>query len=321
MKLLRLYLESCRNLPDGDYLFTRRDGVPFDRIVITGPTASGKTTLLEVIAMVKENTAGYGGGVEPRSFLRDGESGGLARLTLLLDPAEMQRAETREAVVTLEVRLSGGLGPAPPRGVRELLRRYRHGEEHPKLDYLPATRCLPIDQIDLPPPSLLDEGRLRLSKAPRKYEGVVPWMRQLLLEEATDAARRLGSEGLLLAPVTAEGPLARLRQKIADLCPSLRLVDLADDRRTPRFERRDGTHRPLDQLSDAERDAILLAANAVRIGLRRSVVLLDRPELHAHDADVTRWLDVLGADNQLIVATTSPTVRRSVSEAQAIDLG
>ncbi len=38
--------------------------------MLTGPSASGKTTIFQAIAMVEECVAGYGPQHEPRGFLR-----------------------------------------------------------------------------------------------------------------------------------------------------------------------------------------------------------------------------------------------------------
>lgn len=323
MKLLRLHLKHCRNLPDGDYPFTQPDGSPHDRVVITGPSASGKTTLLQVIAMVKECTAGYGPQHDPRAFLRAGEGTGVARLTLLLDDAERKRADTREPVVTLEVRLSGGLGEPPPPGVKKLLGRYRHDPDVSLLDYLPDDRALLAMPFDLPAPSERDEARLRLSARPRKYEGVVPWLREALLLEATRAAAKLRQEGLVLGNPSKTSPaLDAFRDNLTALCPWLRLTGLDHDGRLPVFERRNGSQPSVSTLSAAERDAVIFAANGPRLGLRRSVLLVDRPDLHAHPADQNRWLDVLSAnDNQLVIASSSPAILEAVSPAQVITLG
>jgi hypothetical protein len=323
MKLLRLHLKNCRDLPDGDYVFTQPDGSPLERVVITGPSASGKTTVLEAIAMVKECMAGYGPQHDPCAFLRAGEGTGIARLTLLLDEAERARADTREPVVTLEVRLSGGLGePAPP-GVKKLLSRYRHDPDVPLLDYVPGNRELIVAPGDVPAPTEREESRLRLGARPRKYEGVVPWLRQALLLEASRAAAKLREEGLALGtPAKSGSPLDAFRDDLATLCPWLRLTGLDHDGQRPVFERRNGSRPTIATLSSAERDAVLLAANGPRLGLRRSVLLIDRPDLHAHPADQGRWLDVLAqGDNQLLIATSSPAIVEAASPGQVITLG
>ncbi|HHH27298.1 MAG TPA: hypothetical protein ENK57_02970 [Polyangiaceae bacterium] len=322
MKLLRLHLEHCRDLPDGDYTFAKPDGSPHERVVITGPSASGKTTILQAIAMVKECVAGYGPQHDPRAFLRAGEGTGIARLTLLLDEAERQRADTREPVVTLEVRLSGGLGEPPPPGVRKLLSRYRHDPDVSLVDYLPDDRELPVVPFELATPTERDEARLRLSARPRKYEGVAAWLREALLLEASRAAAELREQGIALAPPTGGPPLDAFRDDLATLCPWLRLTGLDHDGRHLVFERRNGSRPTLATLSAAERDAVLLAANRPRLGLRRSIVLFDRPDLHAHPGDQGRWLDVLvQGDNQLIIASSSPAILEAVSPDQVITLG
>ena len=60
-----------------------------------------------------------------------------------------------------------------------------------------------------------------------------------------------------------------------------------------------------------------------RSGLARSLVLLDTPELCLHPEDQIRLIEglrVAVAEGQLIVATTSPAILRSVASCQVVVL-
>ena len=74
----------------------------------------------------------------------------------------------------------------------------------------------------------------------------------------------------------------------------------------------------------SEADALLFAVTFVRSGIRRSVVLVDTPELHKTDAEAKAFVEGLMAleeDNQLIVATRAPSIIGMVPGDRLIQLG
>ncbi len=108
------------------------------------------------------------------------------------------------------------------------------------------------------------------------------------------------------------------------MLPDLRLagVDVAEPRAV-RFVRRDHALVALDELSDAEQQGVLFALAFRHLGLNRSLVLLDEPELHVHAADRARFLHAivgLGHDNQILAATGSTEILSAASPGQIIDL-
>ena len=314
MKLLRVTLDKVRNLADGVYDLAHATGTPHDIVLITGPTASGKTTFLEVIALAKELYAPYGSVPDPRPFLRQGEPNGRVELTLALSDQERELAGMDDPIALLEVRLAGSPPWEPNAKLVELLSRYSHDSEHGKFAYFPANRRLdPAWELGQePPPNEAAEGRLRLSKDPRKYRGVGSWLRAGLVGDALTADAQLRASGMVVAS-QASGALAEFRDAIATLCPSLRLGgSLADASLSHAdaiwFERRDGRRSFLGELSAAEQDAVLLCATFCRVGLAHSVALIDRPDLHKDDAVVwLRALRGLAPDNQLIAAVNHVT--------------
>jgi predicted ATPase len=91
----------------------------------------------------------------------------------------------------------------------------------------------------------------------------------------------------------------------------------------PRFARRDGSELGIPDLSASEEQAALFAFAFTWLRLSRSVVLVDTPELHIHPkvhADFFGRLSRLGPDNQLLAATSSEALLRSVPVSQVIDL-
>jgi energy-coupling factor transporter ATP-binding protein EcfA2 len=325
MKIAHIKTENLRGVRDGAYSFTHANtGQPFDIVFITGPMASGKTTLLEAIAMAKERAGSYGTPVDARAFLKRGASNGSVRLSLLLDEGERQRAELREPVQVIDVPLGG----APPLNVhpqlRALLAEYSHTTDIGKWEYFPANRRLEPAWAwgEEPPPDEAAEARLRLSRASDKYRGVAAWLRERVLDDATQLDKTLANRGLVSV---AERPtsLAPFAFGLAKLCPQLRFSGLGPDARTPWFERVDGHGVPIDALSDGERDAVLVVATHARIGLTGSVVLIDRPELHVAASAQSAWLRATAqlGDNQIIAATTSETLLRETTGAEVVRLG
>ncbi len=76
-------------------------------------------------------------------------------------------------------------------------------------------------------------------------------------------------------------------------------------------------------MSQSEEQGVLFALLFEGIGLRRSIVLLDTPELHLHPTDHARFFHAickLGEDNQIVVATASPAIVAAVSPADVIEL-
>lgn len=319
MKLTRLRLQNVRSVADGEYGFTHPDGRPFDIALVTGPAASGKTTVLEAIAMAKERVASSGRPAKPRELLRAGQSHGLVELTLLLNDDERKRSGITDPIAKIGVALSGAHGDTDERLVR-LLGTYSHDPAIGIVDYFPANRALTAPFGMEPPPDDATERRLRLSRDPDKYRGILPWLSKNLLRQASALETQLRQGGMVMS-TDAVDPLADFRATLAAMCPWLRLEGLAGDGMTPMFVRSDGSNPPILELSAAEQDAVLFAATLRRVGLERSLVLIDRPDLHADPEDQQRMLQTLAApDNQLIVAGSSDRLRQVIPAAQHVTL-
>ncbi len=323
MKLLRIRCENLRGVADGDYSFTQPDGRPHDISLIVGPAASGKTTLLEAIAMAKERVAPYGVAGRPRVLLAPGASNGRVELTLLLSDEERHKSGLADPIAEVGIMLSGAAPDVDPRLVA-LLRAYDHRGSAAIFDFFPADRRLSMPLGMEPPPRETDERRMRLRSDPDKYRGVVAWLSAQLLRRAGQLDNQLREEGLLFTAAGSPGrgdPLAGFRATLAEMCPWLRLDGLASDGATPMFMRLDGSTVPVLELSAAERDAVLLAGTLHRIRMSRSILLIDRPDLHAAPDDQLRWLRILaGAGNQVIAAATSERLEREIPAPQQIVL-
>jgi hypothetical protein len=168
-----------------------------------------------------------------------------------------------------------------------VLERYAHDPAVGKFEYFPATRVLPV----LPPfggVRVTEQRILRAGSDPRKYGFVVRFLHEL----HGDPEQERSFAALLEA-----------------LSPTVRYVAGDPGDGLPRCLASKGGERVApDELSEGEVDAVLFAATAVAIGLSRSVVLIDRPDLFvdpAHARSLAAGLRRLGHDNQLL-CTASP---------------
>ena len=187
MKLLRATFLGVRGLPDLTCDFSQgQSGLPRDWIVITGPSSSGKTRLLEALITAKEVIAPYGPPVAAEPWIRPGAHAAKIELSFVLDQEEMRRAGGSASIASAEAIF----GPTSCRyqvddGVMAVLERYEHDPRFGKVDYFPANR-----QIPPPGPShgltAFEQRLYRTTREPRKY-AFIP---RLLLELGRDAAAR-----------------------------------------------------------------------------------------------------------------------------------
>lgn len=325
MKLLRLTLENFRGAPNGTYSFTRPDnGAPVATVYITGAEASGKTSFLEAIVALKESVGPYGAPPNPTRLLRSGKDTGRVEGTWQLSPEEMDRAKTTQDTWTTTLDLAH-LTPEPANPtIRELFAAYDHDPAHCKLEYFPSNRRL--EGRDVRAPTALDvEARLRPSTERDKYASVKRFLIELALSDGLKAVEESMARGILLRAEQRDS-LAPYRKDLASVSPSVRLRGVETNRGLPDllFERADGTRLFVDDLSDSEKQAVLFCVTFRRIGLSRSIVLVDQPELHQHPDAQLRFVQAiahLGEDNQVFFATSSPEVTRTATPHQIVRLG
>jgi hypothetical protein len=124
----------------------------------------------------------------------------------------------------------------------------------------------------------------RAAKDARKYGFVINFLRSL--EHAPGKAEAFATH-------------------LAALSPTCRYVRGPAGEGIPRcLQSRDGGPVTPGELSDGEADAVIFAATSVAIGLDRSIVFVDRPELHLVDLpSLVSGLSALGRDNQLFLAS------------------
>lgn len=305
MKVSRLALRGVAALPDLERdLISPSTGRPHDLVVITGPAASGKTRLCELMLAVLEAVGGYHGIVHAADWYSDADRGARAELDLWLDDGRDPsggggQAPTSRVVVDFTAR---GISSMVDRQVARQLARYDHDPAHGKREYFPEGRqrawAARSDGLAAPEQSLL-----RSTKDPQKYSFVPRFLAELRTNPAHRKA--FASRLELLSPTVRFTPAARGADPTACFTNGSRI----------------GVS--YEELSSSEADAVLIAATAVMIGLNHSIVFLDRPELYVAPHRLAAWMQSLlqlGANNQWFVATSDEALASAVDRAQLINL-
>lgn len=335
MKLKSLTTKHLVGLPDRTFSFADESGEPRPLVAITGGARSGKTALLQAIAFAKEAVGAYGATPFPERFLpkhpgtRDASEGRTPLLgaTWVLSAAE--RSEAGDCAEEIEVAwdLSTGEMPEVAPRVRALFRRFSREPSHAKAELFPARRGLDTHREAPLLPAFPDEheGRSRLGSAMNKYNGVFRALNDLALADALEAVSTARERGVLFKRDLPDS-LTAYKQGVAKMCPDLRLIAVEPVSRVrPRIwlETRGRARVEIGDLSDSEISGVLFALAFTWLGLDRSLVLIDTPELHIHPSEQARFvraLSELGTNNQLVVATGSPEVLSIVPPGARIDL-
>jgi hypothetical protein len=304
MKLLEIETRSVRALPDEVRSVERDRNGGGNLTVVTGPPSVGLTSFLEAIA-ASVAVLGTGIGLAPTEIVCARAEHAMVRTTWALDADERAFGGFNEEKTTADVffrRGAQGRCDADP-GLLGLMSRYDHQVETSKVVYLPARR---VTDGGFPAfGDFLGEAKLkRLSPAPDKFVGV---------------------PAALVKHASGFGEKARF-DAVADLFAALvttaRLAPV-DPSGQPQFILSAGGRVTLRELGLAERNAFVLASAPILMGLARSVILLDTPELGLAPGVAARWLDTLRAalpDAQWIVATRDAALVERVEPAARIEL-
>jgi hypothetical protein len=197
-----------------------------------------------------------------------------------------------------------------------------------KVEYLHAGRRLsvgspgPVSASARPP-----AGAERIGAGSMKYDFVRGYLQGAAFAHASQVVGALDEHGLVLAP-EQRSVLAGFGARLAQLTDKLLWLGVRQAGSTARclFARRAGRgprEVELSELSDSERMLVLLAATTEALGLSRSLVLIDAPELGLHPEDQARMFEGLQSmmfEGQLIAVTTSPAILRSVPADQVVVL-
>jgi energy-coupling factor transporter ATP-binding protein EcfA2 len=323
MKIVKLEIENARGIPDGTYQFVRSGAVAEDRVtVIAGPRGCGKTSLLEAVVFAKEQAGGYGPPGRPESFLRPGASSGRISAVFRFDDDERTSAELEEPELTVSVELRPDAPPIDVQpGARAILSRFSRDPKESKVEYFPDNRGL--DHAG-EATTLEQEKRLRATRSPRKYAGLVAGLEARSTLDGARALQEAGGRGLLFADDTPDS-MGPYRYALGRLCPEVHVVGVAPHNGAPRLvlALKSGPTVTADALSGGQKQGLLFSATIVSLGLARSLILVDQPELGLHEVDhepFFRALVALAPGAQWIVATGSSAVVRCVGRPQTITL-
>lgn len=310
MKIAAFALSGIAGLPNVSVDLTAGGPRPADLLIIRGPEASGKTRLLELLLAGLEAIGPYEGIVRSSRWT-DGERSARLELAFWFDERESREASAGpnpvRAVVDFE---PDAVNVDAPRGVRRVLARYGHTPSHGKREYFPESRQRAwgarSDGL-----GELEQSLWRCSKDPQKY-GFIPQFLALLPRD--DARRRSFAENLArLSPTVRYAPSPTMK--------SYRHRGIVE---SACFSARGQEGLYLSELSSSEADAVLVAATGALVGLSHSIVVLDRPELHADPDRLLDWVQALGSigtDNQWIMATASDRLASSVPASHCVSLG
>jgi hypothetical protein len=320
-KLTSIRAQGVRGLATVDLTLptTRGAGEP---LAVTGPCASGKTRLLEAIIAAKEACGGYGVHPAPRDWFTDPDRGSIelgwdvagqdasrGSLTARWEPAAPKAAQSTQSPLKLA------------------LRAFDTSPASWKLEYLHATRHIDVGASSASAIEDLLTGNARVGQSSEKYAFVRAHLERSGVAAGIATTSALEERGLVLA-TDADDPHRGFAQVLGLLTDRLHWTGVRMRGGQPAclFARKTpSSHATVElcELSHAERMLVLYAATIDALGLACSLVLLDAPELHLPPEDQIRLIEGLRvalAGGQLIMATTSPAILRSLAVSQVVVL-
>lgn len=287
MKLLSFAMSGVRYLPDLSIVFGEEGSVPPVHL-ITGPPVSGTSSVLEAIAAAVAQL--NSGGTTPDAADVVGWGGGLARIRTkwLLDDEERLYAglveETSEAE-TYYRRGAPGTAEADP-GLLGIMSRYSHDRSVGKVVLIPAAR-VPDSSFAKLSSFEAEMAMTYLSGDPSKFSCLAR------------AVSRLAQPG-------GDRPtFDRIAELFSMMCDSAILFGVGNSG-SPELSRIGAGLVPIHKAGFSERNAFVLAAATIAMGLDKSVVLLDTPEMGLPAGMARRWVSALSQatpNAQWIVAT------------------
>lgn len=300
MRILNLETQGVRALRDGmDWAFA-----PVPVVVATGPQSCGLSTFLASIAW---SAASMGNGEMAPAAVEVVRGGGVAatiRSRWSLDDEERavggSVAESFDAEVVFHTARLNRADADP--ALLGAMSKYDHSSQRAKVVLVPARRV-----TDAGYPAFfdfeLDQRRRRYSDQPDKFASFPAAVSKLVL--GGDRAR-----------------FDAIRETFGRMAGGARLVG-ANQSLQPEFDLPSGPRVTLSKLSHAERNAFVLAALPALLGLDRSIILLDTPELGLAPGRARQWMDALVAaapSAQWIVATRDPDLLQATPPEARLEL-
>lgn len=285
MKILDLQTFGILGVPDGFYDFSvpadGGRGQAQDLVIVTGPSGSGKTRFLELIAAVLEILVPNEDDLPVEHWIRPDHRAAKVKISWLLSEEEQRLVGAPNPVHRTET-IFGRENPVSSTDelLIHLFARYDHSDSTSKVEYFAENRRLDESGADMKTDPRT-QVQFRSNKSLRKYAFVPAFLRELKNQrpKAERFAESLGQLSKTCSYDLENGHLVSRGRPIHKLL----------------------------ELSGSERDALLFAATAANVGLSRSIVLVDRPEMMgALLRDTLPGLLGLGSHNQLFVATARP---------------
>jgi hypothetical protein len=289
VKLLRVRASGVAGLPEiAATLESGRE--PAAVVAVQGPPGSGKSRLLDLLVHCKERIGAYGPLAPDRSFATDAHP---ARVDLAfwLDADERRFTGAPTQVIPCEVAIPAPRGlqlPTDPALV-DVLARFELSAEHAKVEYFRSDRAAGQSQTTAGD-ARAEQKRLRLGSSAKKLASL-----KLL---ATQTLSTRSQQGQVLRDLFRE----------ATGC-----VLLSSPERGLQVQKRGPHVVSLTELSASEWDAFVVTASIVLLGLSRSLIFYDTPELHLPAAEALRRFTLYrrAAPNaQWIVATNDAGIAR-----------
>lgn len=309
IKITGLHIAGYRSLRRVDW---PEDGLDWrgevpDTVLVGGANGSGKTTLLELIFDVVRFWLTFGvqkpfGGLVPSEGLRIELTTDFRHdsLTLRFDDGSDPSAPKRNTYSFRHdtLRINSGSVARP----EEILKPLKDRASAPRLIYFPTDRSVRFPATEFKGPG----RQMRSESSVYRYTPPKDWLNSVeaILYEARWRdlnAKERGKQG--------PGHFAAFERVMQRFFAGAKQLYWDDDG-VLHVRTQDGALHPLEALSSGEKQILLFAAELVDRWTPGSLVLIDEPELHLHEAWLAALWDLIcelqqERGGQVIVATQS----------------
>jgi len=302
LKLVELEPIGVRGLADASYSLGEPGGPPPRLVVVTGPPGAGCTTFLDSIAFSAGRLGSAAAVPDPTEVLRVGGLVAAIRTAWWLDDDERRYGGLNEQVTRAQANFERGgvMSTDADPGLLGLMSRYDHTADVSKVVLFPARRV-----GDDAAPMLSDfeasQRLMRFSATTSKYAGLQRALATHTDKDVWENAQRLYAA---LSPSSKLSGVNSLGQIETTTSAGLKV--------------------PIYRLSFSERNAFVFAASVALMGLERSVILVDTPELGLPVGLAARWINALRErtpEAQWIVASRDPELVGLAGKSGLVELG
>lgn len=345
MHIHRIILRDVRNFPALDLvLWDDWAQQPLESVLLTGPNGSGKTTLLRVIAALWENFEIWlrlrrtlnAEQMAQRRLLIDAGLAAVEIRGLQAQPIWLFIAaspEFREQLSEI-VGSEGAVFVGETRG-RQRRPQFEPGGDAPWFDALNSLKerlQVGANARESLPNLLFMEAETRSIITPQKAntrevysEPLYQWYITYEARDRWDGHIETMLRNLKIRNAKA---FAEVIDRVSQfLGPEKRLTDFDDNLRLQvQIGKKKSNSHYIDELSEGERQCLILMFMVSRWLNKGGIVLIDEPDLHLHVSLQREFIHALegivkGKGGQMIVTSHSPTMWEEFTERQRIELG